>query len=334
MEQQDSEQDEEDNNSPQSDFEEAALEFLAGAPVNMGAYLYGQPRDAVDPVRGAELYRRVLAENKDYYVSSEEAELLQAKAADIAQIISGSKFLMDLGPGLPEAVRQKTVPLLNKIEGLKSYIPVDVNKDYLETARQVVQERLPGLPVSPIHADFIRAPYVSAMRRAAILFTGSTLANLLPEDAGRLLWKLNFIIKRQGYLLVGQDENQEEPSLMRAYDHPLGGEFIRNVFCRIRRDLDLRHFDPAAFAYRPEWRPESYTFAHVCVSLKAQEFEAGSRKIRIAEGQKFQATHSFKYPREHFQGYMLKYGFELVQRFAHEKGRMALYVFQHGQERA
>lgn len=333
MEQQNLEQDSEDH-SLQSDFEKAALEFLAGAPVNMGAYLYGQPRSASDPVRGAELYRRVLAENKDYYVSSEETEIIQQRAEDITEIINDSKFLMDLGPGLPATVRQKTLPLLQHLPDLKTYIPVDVNRDYLQAAQKAVEERLPSLRVSPVHADFIHAQYVSAMRHAAVLFTGSTLANLTPEDASKLLWKIDFLIKRQGYLIVGQDGNQNEDSLMQAYNHPLGREFIENIFYRFQRDLHLQDFDPAAFAYRPEWRPEAYKFSHLCVSLQAQEFEAGGRKIRIAEGQKFPVTHSFKYPKEHFQNYMLKYGFQLLQRFAHEKGRMALYVFQHGQERS
>jgi uncharacterized SAM-dependent methyltransferase len=295
----------------------------------MGAYLYGEPLAANDPVQGSALYEAVLDHNKEYYISAEESEIIREHASEIARCLKGSRVLMDLGPGCGKAVQTKTLPILERLENLQSYAPVDMNIDYLARACLTVKRARPSLNILPSYADFIdAAEAMKLFAPASVLFTGSALANLAPAAGERLLQKIRGLVGGGGRLVVGQDINRDAASLSRAYEHPLGKALIENVFYRIRRDLNLKNFDPGAFAYRPEWRPEDHVYRHGCVSLKDQSFQARGQTVSVSKGQEFEVTHSRKYESNFFLALMERQGFRLERDFLHPEGRMGLYIFE------
>ena len=136
------------------------------------------------------------------------------------------------------------------------------------------------------------------------------------------------LAKDKHYLLLVHDSNQDEDSLMKAYDNRGMGVFMENIMCRVHRDLNLEGMEPQEFRYSPEWDPENHDFKHVLVATKAQKFELKGETVEIEEGDKFHTLSSFKYPLEVFQDMLAPSGYKPVDVFLDDSKRMAAHLFE------
>jgi L-histidine N-alpha-methyltransferase len=83
-----------------------------------------------------------------------------------------------------------------------------------------------------------------------VLFFGSTLGNLLPEVASRLLTRIRGSLDAGDALLIGLDLKKSDEVLIPAYDDALGvtAAFNLNLLVRINRELG-GEFDLAGFRH-------------------------------------------------------------------------------------
>lgn len=309
-------------------FEKDVLEFFFDkVRGNLWPYIYGTPQDANDPVRGGILYNEMLEGEKDYYLYKYEAQLFQSKGKDIASLIGSNATFIELGPGSEQSLRLKTLPLLQACQDLQGYVGIDISQSFLDKGLEVVRKELPNIAISGMQQDFTKLKELPEFDNQVIFFKGSTIANLRRDELPDFISQIKELAAKNHYLLLVHDCNQDEESLMKAYDNYGMGVFMANIMYRIHRDLNAVEMEPQAFDYSPEWEPENHDFKHVLVATKAQKFEIKGKTVEIAEGEKFHTLSSFKYPIKVFEEMLAPSGYKPIDVFLDDSQRLTAHLF-------
>jgi uncharacterized SAM-dependent methyltransferase len=291
-------------------------------------YFYGAPQDDQDPVRGGILYNEMLASEPDYYLYKYEAELFQTRGKKLAALIGGGATFIELGPGSTQSLRLKTLPLLKVCEDLQGYVGIDISQSFLDQGLGTIREALPDLPITGIQQDFTQLTELPDCPRPVIFFKGSTITNLTKDEMPMFIRSISELAQDNQYLLLVQDSNQDEASLMSAYDTPKMTMIQENIMYRVARDCDTEGMNPGAFRYAPQWDAPNHDFKHVLVATEAQSFTIQGHTITIKAGDEFHTMSSFKYPVDVFQAAICSTGYRVVDVIKDASGRMAAHVFK------
>jgi L-histidine Nalpha-methyltransferase len=191
----------------------------------------------------------------EYYVMRAEMEVLTAHASEIVDALGPHARLVELGSG----AARKTRILLDAVTARQSdleYAPVDVDAAMLERVAADLLADYEHLRISAICSDFARpsVPLATLGRtrgKTIVLFLGSTIGNLEPDQAVAMFRDLRSALRPGDAILLGADLRKDRTILEPAYDDPLGvtAAFNLNVLQRINRELG-GHFDLASFAHR------------------------------------------------------------------------------------
>ena len=189
----------------------------------------------------------------EYYPTRTEAQILRARAADIAEA-TGADTLVELGSGTSEKTRMLLDALRDR-GSLRRFVPFDVDFGILETAGAAIQTEYPGIAVDAVCGDFEKhLGEIPRGGRRLVVFLGSTIGNLTPEPRTRFLSSLAAVLAPGDHLLLGTDLIKDTDRLVRAYDDSAGvtAAFNRNVLAVINRELDA-DFDLEAFDHVARW---------------------------------------------------------------------------------
>ncbi|WP_254567514.1 L-histidine N(alpha)-methyltransferase [Oscillatoria sp. HE19RPO] len=309
--------------------EKDVVDFLVGKiRGNLWPYLYGTPQDENDPVRGGILYNEMLENEEDYYLYKFEAQLFQSKGHLIASAIGSNATIIELGPGSEQSLRQKTLPFLRVCPQLSGYVGIDISQDFLNKGLQVIRSELPELSVSGTQQDFTKLESLPDVEKPVIFFKGSTIANMRQDEVPSFISQIGKLAGKNHSLLLVHDANQDEVSLMKAYNNKRMAVFMENIMFRIHRDVDTKGMIPNAFRYEPEWDPNTYDFKHILTATQPQKIHFNGEIVEIKEGQKLHTLSSFKYPIEVFQKLIGFAGYEPLECFRDRSNRMAAHLFQ------
>lgn len=308
--------------------EDVSAFFLDDINGNLWPYLYGTPQDDNDLVRGGILYNEMLQGEKDYYLYRYEAELFQSKGHLITPLIGSNATFIELGPGSEQSLRQKTLPLLKSCSNLSGYIGIDISQSFLDKVLQVIRLEFPDVSTGGIQQDFTQLESLPEVEKPVVFFKGSTIANMKRDEVPLFIAKIMKMVKKDHYLLLVHDSNQDESSLMKAYDNSRMAAFMENIMCRVDRDADVIGMDSQAFRYKPEWRPESHDLRHVLTATQDQSFFLNGKTVEIEKGQKFHTLSSFKYPVEVFKDMICSVGYFPINVFLDSSKRMAAHLFR------
>lgn len=302
--------------------------FLDKVNGNLWPYLYGTPQEANDLVRGGILYNEMLEGEKDYYLYKCEAELFQNKGHLLTSLIGANATFIELGPGSEQSIRLKTLPLLRTCPSLKGYVGIDISQSFLDKVLGVIRSELPDILIDSIQQDFTKLDNLPEFDKQVILFKGSTIANMRKDEVPIFISRIGELVTKNHYLLLVHDCNQDEVSLMKAYDNEGMASFMANIMCRVHRDVETVGMEPTAFSYKPEWEPATHDLKHVLTATKPQKFDLNGQTVEIEEGQKFHILSSFKYPIELFQKMISSAGYQPIDVFLDNSNRLAAHVFQ------
>jgi L-histidine N-alpha-methyltransferase len=212
------------------------------------------PKWFYDPV-GSDLFDQI-TRLPEYYPTRAEAEILRARAADIAAA-SGADTLVELGSGTSE----KTRILLDALRdggSLRRFIPFDVDASVLESAGAAIGEEYPGIEIDAVCGDFEehlgKIPHVG---RRLVIFLGSTIGNLTIGPRAEFLTALADNLEPGDGLLLGTDLVKDADRLVHAYDDSAGvtAQFNKNVLAVVNRELDA-DFDLDAFDHVARWNAD------------------------------------------------------------------------------
>jgi dimethylhistidine N-methyltransferase len=261
--------------------------------------------------RGSELFEQI-CELPEYYLTQTELGIMQANKTEMAAAIGPEASLIEFGSGSSTKIRI----LLENLESLAAYVPVDISRNYLVVAADRVQREFPDVEVLPVAADFIQPfhlpnPKVMPVRNV-VYFPGSTIGNFSTDAAQNLLRVMHQEAGENGALLIGIDRQKDKKTLESAYNDDAGvtAKFNLNILRRINRefsaDFDLSRFRHRAIYNDTAGRIEMYldsTCDHV-VNIADQEIVLVTDEAILTE-------HSHKYTLEGFAEMVGSAGFSV-----------------------
>jgi dimethylhistidine N-methyltransferase len=251
--------------------------------------------------RGSELFEEI-TRLPEYYPTRTEARILEECAGEIVEGFSDGDHLVEFGSGSS----LKTEILLDRISARIIYAPIDVSESALADATARLAQRYPELEVRPLAADFAdlrTLAFELSNRRQTGFFPGSTIGNLAPQDAVRLLSDFRNVLGEGGRLIIGVDLKKDPHTLIRAYDDAAGvtAAFNLNLLARINRELGGT-FDENTFRHKAIYNPREGRIEMHLVSLRAQDVIACGRLFHFRKNESVHTENSYKYTVAEFQG--------------------------------
>ncbi len=250
--------------------------------------------------RGSELFEEI-TRLPEYYPTRTEAAILKANAVEMAQSVPDGGVLVEFGSGFS----LKTEILLAQLPQLRAYVCIDVSHDALREARQRLALRFPSLDVRPIVGDFsYPVPLPPELRdcNKTGFFPGSTIGNLTPVEAGRLLRVFRAVLSPGGRLIVGVDLKKDLRTLVPAYNDAAGvtAAFNLNLLARINRELGA-NFALDAFRHDAIYNAREGRIEMHLESLRDQEVRVRGRTFHFKAGERIHTENSYKYSIRQFQ---------------------------------
>ena len=261
--------------------------------------------------RGSQLFEEI-TRLPEYYPTETELGIMRDSIAEIAALVGKQASLIEFGSGSS----LKTRVLLEHLDELAAYVPVDISEDHLLDSARQIREEFPGLDVLPVVADFTQpfelpTPKVMPVRNI-IYFPGSTIGNFTNEAAEDLLRVMYGEAGAGGALLIGVDLQKDPEIIERAYNDSAGvtAEFNRNMLRHLNREFDA-DFDLDAFAHSAEYNEEEGRVEIRLVSEQDQEFSLGDESFSIGKDEAILTEYSHKYTLEGFAAMAKTAGFSV-----------------------
>lgn len=263
----------------------------------------------------------------EYYVMRAEAEVLTTHRAAIAAALGTNIRLVELGSG----AARKTRILLDELQADLEYVPVDVDASMLERMGRDLLREYAALRVIAVRSDFSRPsiplsllPHTRA--RTIVLFLGSTIGNLNPQEATSMLRDLRASLAPGDALLLGADLRKSRAILEPAYNDSLGvtAAFNLNVLARINRELggafDVKAFEHLAFYDEEHGRIEMHL-----VSRHAQRVRIEALELEIAfdAGERIHTESSYKHDAATLAALAASSGFAIAETWTDTQQRFA-----------
>jgi dimethylhistidine N-methyltransferase len=245
---------------------------------------------------GSVLFDRI-CELPEYYLTRAEAALLDIHLGSIVSRLPARCRIIEPGAGSGS----KTRLLLRALgrQRCRSYMPVDIARDYLLESAARMRADLEWLEVVPVVADFVTdftLPPRSEGVDDVVFFPGSTIGNFDPADAARLLTRFRRIVGPRGCVLLGVDLKKSPALLHAAYNDADGvtAAFNKNLLLRMNRELGA-NFDLAAFEHYALYDPVAGRIEMHLVSRFRQTVTIAGLQFTFADGESLCTERSYKY---------------------------------------
>ena len=277
-----------------------------------------QPEMTISPKyfydeRGSQLFEEI-TRLPEYYPTETELGIMRDNIDEIAELVGRQASLIEYGSGSS----LKTRILLENLDELAAYVPVDISQDHLLESAQQIREEFPDLDVLPVVADFTQpfelpSPKVMPVRNI-VYFPGSTIGNFTHDAAQELLRVMYGEAGAGGALLIGVDLQKDPAIIELAYNDSAGitAEFNRNMLHHLNREFGA-DFDPDAFAHRAEYNEDEGRVEIRLVSEQDQEFTLGRESFSIDKDEAILTEYSHKYTLEGFAALAEAAGFRVAR---------------------
>lgn len=263
--------------------------------------------------RGSQLFDEE-CDQPEYYLPTAETEIFERHADDMAKHLNSRVCIIEPGSGAATKVRA----LLDNVDTVEKYVPVDISTEFMKKSAQRLEEDYPELAIDCVSADFTQIselpPAVDEnFDERLVFFPGSTIGNLEPPEAERLLTNFRSLADPSGYLLIGVDLRKDPEVIERAYNDEagIGARLHTNLLRRANRELGA-DFDPAGFRYRAAYNPSKNRMEMYLVSRREQEVAIDGRTFTFNEGEAIHTQCSYKYSLDEFRSLAEKCGFSRV----------------------
>ncbi|HET7370277.1 MAG TPA: L-histidine N(alpha)-methyltransferase [Gammaproteobacteria bacterium] len=259
--------------------------------------------------RGSQLFDEI-CQLPEYYPTRTEIGIMENDAEEMSELLGPNALLVEFGSGSSVKIRV----LLEHLDRLAAYVPVEISREHLLNSAQELQDSYPDVVILPVCADFT-APFdlpepPQPAARNVVYFPGSTIGNFEPPDALDLLRQMRRVAGDGGALLIGVDMKKDPSILERAYDDAAGvtAAFNKNILARLNRELGA-DFDLAHFHHRALWNPKHGRIEMHLVSDRVQTVSIGGEAISFAENEFIHTESSYKYLPDEFARLAAEAGF-------------------------
>ena len=277
-----------------------------------------QPQKKISPKyfydeTGSQLFDRI-TELPEYYLTDAELDIMRERVDEMGALIGRQASLIEFGSGSS----LKTRILLEHLDELAAYVPVDISEDHLLASAMKIRSEFPGLDVRPVVADFTHSfelptPTVMPVKNV-VYFPGSTIGNFEHDTAMELLRVMHTEAGDGGALLIGVDLQKDPEIIGAAYNDSDGvtAEFNLNMLRHLNSSYGA-NFDLDAFEHSAEYDEDEGRVVIELVSQEDQSFEVADTEFDIADGETILTEYSHKYTLEGFARMAEEAGFEVAK---------------------
>ena len=287
-------------------FRRAALDGLAQSQKQISSkFLYDE--------RGSKLFDQI-CELEEYYPTRTEIGIMKEHVDAMVEAIGPQARLVELGSGSS----LKTRILLDHLDDLAVYVPIDISRAHLVQAAEDLATDYPEVPVQPLCADYTSTfdlpepPRPAA--RTVVYYPGSTVGNFQPEQALDFLGRIADGLGDNAGLLIGVDLKKDVDVLEAAYNDAAGvtAAFNKNLLRRMNRELDAT-FDLDRFEHWSFWNEEEGCMESHLRSTTEQTVTVAGEPFSFEEGETIHTEYSYKYTLDEFADLVGEAGFSVEQ---------------------
>ncbi len=251
--------------------------------------------------RGSRLFEKI-TQLQEYYPTRTEISILEKHIEEITGQIGDKAVMIELGSGSS----RKTRLLLDKLESLVSYIPVDISEEYLQQVAEQLRQDYPQVLVKPVCADYTSRFEIPDLapdyKNQVLFFPGSTIGNFSPKEANNFLNNLESLTDDNASLLIGVDLRKDRSVLEAAYNDQKGvtAEFNKNILMRLNKELSA-DFDLSTFRHNAFFNEQESRIEMHLVSKRDQTVTICGQEFYFEEGESIHTENSYKYSIERFR---------------------------------
>ena len=256
--------------------------------------------------RGSELFTAI-TRTEEYYPTRTEMSLFKTFGQEMAKCIGSNATLLEYGSGSSEKIR-----ILLETLKPKTYVPMDISKDYLVQSANTIAADYPWLKVLATCVDYSKdfdLP-IPLEGNVAGFFPGSSIGNFTPDAALGFLKRARGHLGDKGGLLIGVDLKKPTEILNLAYNDESGltAEFNLNVLNHLNEAYDS-NFDLAQFRHKAFYNEVLGCIQMFVVSQQNQVVRVAGESFSLKKDEEIHTENSFKYSEEEFRSLCQKAGF-------------------------
>lgn len=250
--------------------------------------------------RGSELFEEICGLD-EYYLTRTELEIMENNIHEITSALGKNVQLIELGSGSS----LKTRLLLDHLEDIHSYVPVDISDEFLQNESLNLHREYPNLTIEPVAADYTKPfdlPQTPAGVTKIAYFPGSTIGNFTRDAAAAFIGLIARLVEDEGGLLIGFDLIKDRQTLVEAYDDTKGvtAAFNKNILVHLNRELGA-DFDIDQFQHKAIFNEEESRIEMHLISLRDQSVTICGESIFFKEGETIHTENSHKYSLDSFR---------------------------------
>ncbi len=266
---------------------------------------------------GDHLFQQIMA-MPSYYLTRCELDIFKNKTDELIDLlIPGNEpfDLIELGAG--DAM--KSTYLLDQLirKGINfTYMPIDISGNILSILHKKLSSQLPELKITCLEGDYFEMLQKAASlsdRRKVILFLGSNIGNMTPEEAEDFCLHLNSNLSAKDRVLVGFDLKKNPHIILEAYNDKEGitASFNLNLLTRINNELG-GNFDVKQFQHYQTYDPVTGACRSFLISLISQDVTIDNTTISFEENELIDMEISQKFSPEKIRELGEKSGFTIT----------------------
>ncbi|CAH2795836.1 MAG: SAM-dependent methyltransferase [uncultured Caballeronia sp.] len=265
-----------------------------------------------------------------YGVTRAEERVLKEHAADIVTAMPGDIQVAELGSGSGRKTRRILEALCKNKKQPTAYHPIEISR----TALQLCQRELSDIERVSIvghERDYLAGlSEVSSKRKPGekllVLFLGSTIGNFARLAATKFLRSIRGMLQLGDALLLGTDLIKPLPTLIAAYDDPIGvtAAFNLNMLARINHELG-GDFPIDAFEHVARFNPDARSIEMHLRAKRALSVRVRGADLRVEfrEGETIWTESSHKYAAEEVTPIAADAGFECTHQWCDDEWQFA-----------
>lgn len=276
--------------------------------------------------RGSELFEQITV-LPEYYLTRAERALLGSAIPGLIEDL-GPRSLVELGAGSASKTRVILDAMIATGKAA-AYVPIDVSRDFLETASTALRLDYPQIETTPVVSD-ITEPFALPSLPGPVLvaFLGSTIGNFSREGAVTLLSHVATLMRPGDAFLLGADLRKDAAILNAAYNDSQGvtAAFNLNILARLNRELGA-NFPLDRFRHRAYYSTENHRIEMHLVALGPLTVtipEIGD--VSFAEGETIRTELSYKYDQDTLSGILADSGMRMDKWMPDAENAFALAV--------
>jgi len=277
--------------------------------------------------RGSELFEDITV-LPEYYLTRTETSILSQYAPEIASHVGPHATVVEYGAG----ASIKTRILIDALEKLNTYIPVDISAEFLQSSVASLKEDYPDLQIEPVVADFLSSvdlPEEPAKGVRVGFFPGSTIGNLESTEISGFMMRAREDLGPDAQFILGADLKKDANILIPAYDDSAGitSEFNLNLLRRINGELEA-NFDVSSFNHEARWNDDASRVEMHLVSERDQSVEVSGQTFNFKHGETVHTENSRKFEIDVLQKLIAKCGWEMADNWLDKDCLFSVLLFK------